>query len=178
MDKRVKQVRSALRRMEQEGLAIVGDHLDLLQEDALSAQAGAPSYKPPRLPEPTFDLPGDFINKGWVHVLEDTEILLLLMVACGAGRLADVSPEIAIPSRTRLLNYGITRDSYSTAHHALSDFGLLQVDDVGRYDDGRVIDYGTEDGQLQVHRLTLRPDGFARDAYPVVRDALQVRLAI
>lgn len=177
MDKRVRQARAALRTIASQGLGVVGDEFALLQEDALPGRSDTADYRQPRAVDPTFVLPGDFINNGWVHVLEDSEILLLLMVACRKGRLDGIDPEIAIPSGVRLLNYGIARDSYGAAHRNLKQFGLLDVSEVGRYDDGRVIDFGTEDGTMMVHRLALRPEGFGRIAHATVTGAIERWLA-
>ena len=41
--------------------------------------------------------PISLISNGWVHVLEDSEISLLLMVACGLGRLQLEDGAVAIP---------------------------------------------------------------------------------
>jgi hypothetical protein len=76
---------------------------------------------------------GRFVMNGWLHVLEDSEITLLLMVACGRGTLvatseADISPgEVAIPAEVRLRRYGIHRDPFSAARKTLEWFGLLDV---------------------------------------------------
>ncbi len=122
--------------------------------------------------EPAFDLPSEFISQGWIHVLEDSEINLLLMVACGLGTLPDPS-HVAIPGDVRLLQYGIGRDSYSTAHATLEELGLLEVIPVGRHDDGQVVGYGEEGVDAHVHRLRLRTEGFERSAHPTLVDALR-----
>jgi hypothetical protein len=80
---------------------------------------------------------------GCFHVLEDAEITLLLMVACGRGTLvatskADLVPgEVAIPAEVRLRGYGIHRDPFSAACKTLEWFGLLGVREVARHFDGR-----------------------------------------
>jgi hypothetical protein len=51
----------------------------------------------PQAGESCFDVPISFISNGWVHVLEDSEISLLLMVAWGLGRLQLEDGAVAIP---------------------------------------------------------------------------------
>ena len=126
--------------------------------------------------EPTFLLPEGFISRGWVHVLEDSEINVLLMAACGWGGLSTEDGAIAVPSEVRLRRYGISRDSFGAAHPMLEKFGLLSVIEVGRHDDGRSVGYG-EDGAAHVHRLRLLPGGFEEDAFPKVSEVIEQELA-
>ncbi len=126
-----------------------------------------------------FQLPAGFISQGWIHVLEDSEITLLLMVACGKKSLppsveSDINPrEIAIPADIRLCHYGIHRDPFSAARKTLSWFGLLKVREVNRHDDGRA-----EGGDARLHRLELVPDGFDTDALTTVRTVLEEQLRL
>lgn len=128
---------------------------------------------PHRLHDDYFLLPPGFITNGWVHILEDSELTVLLMLYCGAGALPvdphnNVNPgEVAISGDTRLTRYGIQRDPYSSAIRALHDFGLLTVREIGRHDDGRA-----EDSQTQLHRLQRIDSGFDEPALPTVLRAL------
>lgn len=151
-----------------------------LQHEAGRQLEGDPiRYVVPREDEDCFALPAEFITQGWVHVLEDSEIALLLMVACGRGTLpaygdnADLRVgEVAIPADVRLRHYGIHRDPFSAARKTLDWFGLLDVREVRRHDDGR-----GEDGEMKLHRLSLLPEGFGVDALSTVRGALKAQLA-
>lgn len=49
-------------------------------------------------------LAASFLTNGRLHLLEDGEIVMLLMVACGCGRLPDSEPVVAIPGSVRLLH--------------------------------------------------------------------------
>ncbi|MBB1033560.1 hypothetical protein G6031_04045 [Dietzia sp. CQ4] len=71
----------------------------------------------------------------------------------------------------RLGHYGIHRDPYSAARKTLEWFGLLEVKEVGRYEDGRA-----EDDERYLHRIGLRPAGFEQPALSAIQDALQSQL--
>ncbi|SFV24661.1 hypothetical protein SAMN04487966_11240 [Micrococcus terreus] len=129
------------------------------------------TYRVPTMKEPTVRVPSGFLHHGWVHVLEDSEIALLLMVACGRGTLPDPEGWIAIPAGERLLNYGLSRDAFSAAHPVLKEMGLLEVQSIRRHSDGQVIDFSTEGPSL--HRLRIVPDGFEQNAYDCAHEALE-----
>ncbi|WP_448711920.1 hypothetical protein [Microbacterium profundi] len=117
-------------------------------------------------------MPGGFITHGWLHVLEDSEIALLLMVACAKEGWWDRGL-LAMPPEIRLRNYGIHRDAFSAACKTLKWFGLLTVTEMGRHEDGRA-----EEGVLQVHRLGLVPGGFEAPAVKTVaEETLKVELS-
>lgn len=166
-DKKAKQVESALHRLAAARLVelptkVMGrrkvadfQHFMLLDE-----RGGRPTGEPfpytvPK-GEPTFVVPEGLITNGWVHVLEDSELALLLMVACGIGNI-DKDGSIAIPSEVRLLNYGIGRTAFDL-HFLLERLGLLTVEGFGRHEDGRAVQFATDGAAL--HRLRLIPEGF------------------
>lgn len=185
-DDRLRTVHSALRALNAAGLVELPhddrpkgtyDGFKPLREGGAMLQASVP-YAPPQPREHPMTLPYTFISNGWVHLLEDSEIALLLMVACGLGSLdePDVGQGwVAIPAITRLSRYGLSRDAFD-AHRMLDRFGLLDVHGVGRhYDDlSRVSDYGEKAPQL--HRLALLRDGFAHSAFKVVPREVARRL--
>lgn len=145
------------------------DHFELLKE---TGTPGASKYRPPTEDEETFILPGDFINKGWVHVLEDAELAVLMMVACGQGALTnavtDLEPgEVAIPTAVRTKHYGLGKDSYSTGYPALEKLGLITVRPIDRQPDRRA----TSRDVPRPHRMKLRLEGFEADAVEAVKDA-------
>ncbi|MCT1479367.1 hypothetical protein [Microbacterium sp. p3-SID336] len=179
-EKRARSVRSALATLEEAGLVVIPDkggsrgryeNFVLLNERGRDAVGEVEEYRVPRAGDATFAMPEGFIGSGWLHVLEDSEIALLLMVACrkGAHPAGDL---IAMDSHTRLRHYGIHRDSFSAARKTLEWFGLLEVEEMKRHDDGRA-----EDTDLQVHRLGLKPGGFDAPAPQAVIDALRGQLA-
>lgn len=181
LDAKVRQVQSALNTLAAAGLVELEagdkrrtyDRFGLLDERAGLNRPGSEllPYATPDRTETCLTLPASFINNGWIHVLEDSEIVLLLMVACGIGNL-ESWPQVAIPSRVRLLKYGIGRDSYSSAHAMLAQFGLLEVEEIGRRDDGRVLGYG-DDGEARVHRLQLVPEAFEAAALATTTKAIK-----
>ncbi|WP_315092794.1 hypothetical protein [uncultured Cellulomonas sp.] len=148
-----------------------------LREGGLLVPA-AVRYTVPTAKNNPMSLPYTFISNGWVHLLEDSEIALLLMAACGLGSLTvpGLQPGwVAIPASTRLARYGLSRDTFD-AHRMLRRFGLLDVYGVGRHDEdmSRVREFGTKEPQL--HRLHLRREGFAERAFDVVPREVARRL--
>lgn len=177
--KRGRMVRTALQTLSGAGLVAFSDaagtrgryeNFTLLNERGTDEVGEEEEYRVPRHTEATFSLPAGFIANGWIHVLEDAEIALLLMVACGKG----AWPEgglLAMPSDVRLLRYGLHRDSFSAARKTLDWFGLLEVEEPNRHDDGRA-----EQGELQVHRLGLVADGFDEPGPQRVAEVLRQQL--
>ncbi|WP_125610642.1 hypothetical protein [Specibacter cremeus] len=136
-------------------------------------------YTVPPKGEDYFALPVGFVTSGWLHVLEDSEITLLLMVACRRGTLAAMGDEpdiaqgeVAIPADVRLRCYGIHRDPFSTARKTLEWFKLLGVREMDRRDDGRA-----EDAANRLHRLSLLKDGFEPTALDVLRETIDRQLS-
>lgn len=178
--KRARSVRSALNSLETAGLVLLPErqgargryeNLFLLNESGRDVLGEVEEYRVPRAADTTFTMPEGFISNGWLHVLEDSEIALLLMVACGKGGFLD-GGLIAMDSQIRLQHYGIHRDSFSAARKTLEWFGLLHVEELGRHDDGRA-----EETELRVHRLGLLRDGFDEPAPQLVVNALRGQLA-
>lgn len=143
----------------------------LLMDERVVSPSDAMTYRVPTAAEAVFSLPVEFLREGWVHVLEDSEIAVLLMVYCGLGSIPDSDGWIAIPAAERLLNYGISRDNFSAAHPILKEMGLLEVQSVGRHADGQVIDFSSEGPSL--HRLRPVSGGLDQDAYAVARATLE-----
>jgi hypothetical protein len=111
--------------------------------------------------ERAFPVPVMLFTSGWIHVLEDTELAFLLMVAARHHTMAGQT--FRITAADRLLRFGIGRDAYG-AHMTLSQLGLVTVtQDPGRHLDGKVKDYGSG-GKALPHTLGFVPAGFDRDA--------------
>lgn len=179
-DKRARTVRSALETLEAAGLVDVpGKHGERnrfegfvpLHEAGATVLGEREEYAIPAISEEAFALPSGFILNGWLHVLEDSEISVLLMAACGVGSWTEDGLK-AFPGMVRLCRYGIHRDSYSAARKTLEWLGLLEVKEVGRHVDGRA-----EDDVRFLHRIGLRTAGFEQPALPAIQSALQSQLA-
>lgn len=189
-DKKKLSVRNALKTLQNAKLVDLPGHADsrnsseapvIFLHEAGQQQKG--DSAPYQVPQPHdlehFLLPSEFITNGWIHVLEDSEITLLLMARCGLGRLmpgadqTDILPgEVAIPGGVRLCHYGIHRDPYTRALKSLRWFGLLEVREVNRHpSDGRAVD-----SDLQLHRLKPLREGFERPAIPHVLRVIGDRL--
>jgi hypothetical protein len=185
-DKKLRQAHSALKRLYDAGLVDlprraepkdVYENFVLLDERGSTARPDGPAldYRIPGPTEAVFGLPAAFVTRGWLHVLEDSEIALLMMVACGRGRNpGELDGSVAISGGTRLLHYGIGRDSFG-AHVMLQKLGLLSVKELGRHDDGRAVDYN-EDGESQLHRLKMLPAGFDSPALATLLAAVEYEL--
>lgn len=175
-DKRARTVRKALESLEAAGLVDVpgqpGERNRFegfvpLHEAGAAALGEREEYAVPEISEDVFALPPGFILNDWLHVLEDSEIAVLLMAACGKGSW-DEDGLLAFSGEVRLLHYGIHRDSYSAARKTLEWFGLLEVKEVGRHEDGRA-----EDDERLLHRIGLRAAGFEQPALPTIQSSLQ-----
>ena len=179
-DKRARSVRSALLTLSDAGLVDFADgpgkrdryeRFVLLDERGVEALGEAEEYRVPTKAEPTFALPSGFVANGWLHALEDSEIAILLMVACARDGWWE-NGALVMPPEVRLRNYGIHRDIYSSARKTLDWFGLLEVREVGRHADGRA-----ENGEQQTHRISLLPGGFDAPAVTTVIGALNSQLS-
>jgi hypothetical protein len=147
-EKRARSVRSSLDSMAKAGLVLLpgqsGDrdryeNFLLLNEVGRDAVGEVEEYSVPRQRDSIFVVPSGLITNGWLHVLEDSEIALLLMVACRQGGWLEEGL-VVMPTEIRLRHYGIHRDPFSSARKTLEWFGLLDVKEIGRHDDGRAVD--------------------------------------
>lgn len=182
-DKRARTVRSALKTLEKAGLVDVPakqgarnrfEGFVLLQEVGAAASERE-AYTIPALGTPgVFTMPRGFILNGWLHVLSDTEIAVLLMAACGAGAWSDHTRggRLAFSGEVRLTRYGIHRDPYAAARKTLEWFGLLDVEEVDRHLDGRA-----ENDNPQLNRIWMRREGFEKPARATITDAIQEQLS-
>lgn len=179
-DKRARSVRNALTALADAGLASIPgepgarnrfEDFVLLNERGIEAVGETEEYRVPKRNEATFTIPAGFVANGWLHVLEDTEIALLLMVACRKGGWPE-NGLLVVPADVRLRHYGIHRDAYSSARKTLEWCGLLRVEEMGRHGDGRA-----ENAELRVHRLGLVQAGFDEPAAQTMINALRYQIA-
>lgn len=178
-DKRARTVRKALERLETAGLVDIpgkpGERNRFegfvpLHEAGAEAHGEREEYAIPEMSVAAFAMPPGFVLNGWLHLLEDSEIAVLLMAACGSGSWVEDGLQ-AFPGAVRLRHYGIHRDPYSAARKTLEWFGLLEVKEVRRHEDGRA-----EDDDRYVHRIGLCTAGFEEPALPAIQAALQRQL--
>ncbi|OIV39339.1 hypothetical protein BIV57_00385 [Mangrovactinospora gilvigrisea] len=172
-----KQLRRALDRMRSEGLVQLphrarakGAFEDFrLLDDA----DGRDPYLPP-MGGSLVSIPVNLFTHGWIHVLEDSELVFLLMVACLHAR-RGFGPVFATEVERRL-QFGVGRDAYR-AHAALRRYGLLEVEiDLMRSaQTGRTFG-GTPADPGKLHRFRLRQEGFDAPAHPVVLEAVTRRI--
>lgn len=145
---------------------------ELLDETASRGPDDDPfPYTVPKTTDDTFGVPAAFALNGWLHLLEDTELAVLLMVAC--GRHSIESEWTVVPATKRNQYYGITREMFE-AHHALAAFGLVEVESRGRHGDGKSTDF--EDQGPLLHRLRLIEGGFEVEAIERISQAIADRL--
>jgi hypothetical protein len=145
----------------------------LLNEGGHRERGPNPAYQVPLDNEPAFPVPVTLFTSAWIHLLEDTELLFILMLAAlhheSGGR------PVKIDGDTRLLRYGLGRDAYE-AHIMLSRLGLVTVaPDPGRDLDGTVEGYNDGE-QALLHAFTFHPDQFSRDAQTELRTQIDYQL--
>jgi hypothetical protein len=119
-------------------------------------------------------LPSGLFTNGWIHLLEDSELAFLLMIAWLHARFGH-QPVFAA-SDIRLLQFGLGKDSYE-AHRMLNRFGLVEVhEDADRYLEGGKIAGFQEGRQPQLHRFQLTPSGFDQQATDKVREVIESKV--
>lgn len=178
-DKRARSIRSSLTTLNNAGLVDLGlkkgggtDFENYMLLDEIGGSVIEPSvYKVPRPSDVTITLPAEFITKSWLHVLEDSELTLLLMIAWGRKSLSGTGT--AIPGEDRVLHYGIGPDTYARARKTLEWFGLIDVTESDRHQDGRT----EADKPYQLHRFTIVPSGFDQEALVRAKAVITEQLA-
>ncbi|WP_328561443.1 hypothetical protein [Streptomyces coelicoflavus] len=120
-------------------------------------------------------LPAGLFTNGWIHLLEDSELAFLLMIAWLHAKFGH-QPVFAA-SDIRLLQFGLSKDAYE-AHRMLNRFGLVEVEeDEGRYIEGGKM-AGFQEGQRpKLHRFQLAPSGFDQQATDKVREVIEFKLS-
>jgi hypothetical protein len=191
-DQKVRQVHEALRRLASPAVELVAlpqlrqrvgryEKFLLLREAGASYGAGGEANERYTVPDPgtgnLLRLPPPLFFKGWIHVLEDTELALLLMIAALHARYGQ-DRQVYLDGDTRLLQFGIGRDAYQ-AHHQLQRFGLIDVEvDASRdhFNSSRVTGFTANGPPPKPHRFRLLPDGFDQPAIETVAGAIEGRL--
>ena len=146
----------------------------LMHELGRRPHGSAMPYTVPVIPrEQAFPVPVTLFTNGWVHVLEDSELAFILMMA--ANDQAAGGQPFMITAGDRLRRFGMKHDGYE-AHKMLSPLGLVEVTPDGRRrPDGTVEEFNSE-GKPLPHVLRFTPDGFGRDAFATLSAELDRRL--
>lgn len=140
---------------------------ELLDEGGQREQGPNDRYLLPKSDEKgVFSIPIALCTHGWVHCLEDTELVMLLLLAATGAQQTPVK----IEGDDRLRYCGLGRDAYE-AHIMLNRLGLITVQpDPKRYADGKAADYAEEGAYL--HAFRLAPESFETPAYSAVTCAI------
>jgi len=182
--KKTKQVTSAIGRLAKEELVeLTGtgkpgakkyEGFLLMHELGRRPHGSAMPYTVPVVPpEQAFPVPVTLFTNGWVHILEDSELAFILMMA--AFDQATGGQPFMITAADRLHRFGMKHDGYE-AHKMLSRLGLVTVTpDDRRRPDGTVEEFNSE-GKPLPHVLRFTPDGFGRDAFTTLSAEIDRRL--
>lgn len=149
------------------------DRFTLLRDDARPT-GDNDEYKVPDVEADYFTVPLTLFTNGWIHVLEDSELVLLLITARFHRKYGDTPQPMS--SGPRKLNYGLTKDSYESAHRILDYLKIISViADWNRTSDGKVS--AIRERGAQPHHLRFHPDMLERPAYPTIVDTLTQQIA-
>ena len=182
--KKTRQMTSAIGRLAKEELVeLIGtgkpgakkyEGFLLMHELGRRPHGSAVPYTVPVVPpEQAFPLPVTLFTNGWVHILEDSELAFILMMA--AFDQATGGQPFMITAADRLHRFGMKHDGYE-AHKMLSRLGLVTVTPDGRRrPDGTVEEFNSE-GKPLPHVLRFTPDGFGRDAFTTLSAEIDHRL--
>jgi hypothetical protein len=182
--KKGRHLRAALDRLAEEELVALphGDdkvnrHRNFLLQHEGGRRTAGPNDRyviPHRTDKQHFDVPVALFTNGWIHVLEDTELAFLLMLAYYQYGQPDA--EYRISSEVRLLHLGIGRDAYE-AHALFNQLGIASVtEDPNRYPDGKVENYGKGNFAIP-HALRFLPDGLRQDGLTALLGHIDYQLS-
>jgi hypothetical protein len=180
-DKHFRQIRSALQRLRDENL------VDLPNADAaqgknegfmltMEDERRRPThdlYRVPDQPDSFFTVPLTLFTNGWIYILEDTELALLLITARNRHLHGDEA--IELNGEIRSINHGLGQDAFK-AHRVLDYLGLIDViADWRRHHDGTVSEYETKGADA--HKLLFHPDALNEPAISTFLTKIEDQLA-
>lgn len=181
VDKKLRQIHSALKRLRAENLidcpnaaAAHGKYEGFLlnREDERRGRT-SDLYRVPEHGDAYFTVPLTLFTSGWVHVLDDSELVLLLITARNRDLHGD--EELGLSGGIRVVNHGLGPDAFE-AHRVLDYLGLIDVtSDYRRQSDGRVYKY-KEQG-AEPHKLLFQPDALQKSAIPTFLTEIENQLA-
>lgn len=186
-DKKVRYLQSALKHLSKETVQLINlpfesvrsgrfERFQLLHEGGTQKGAIAPNYTIPRSDEPCIRMPKEFFTKGWVHLLEDSEICFLLMLF-HQKEIMNQNHGLKVDSDTRLAYYGIGRDSYS-AHQTLSTFGLISVESSPDRDAQGRVRFFDPYALPGLHQFTIKEEILNRDAANILKESFSAKIEI
>lgn len=146
------------------------DNVRLLQESGPRAIGAPLAYSVPGAG--FLEIPAAFFLKGWIFVLEDSEIATYLMYRrlCAGGTIARIT------TADRDAWFGLSTSAWEQ-HWVLVQSGLLHLEeDPNRRPDGTVVDKA-EGAPLLNHRFSLLDDGLKENALSRVWGAIDARSA-
>jgi hypothetical protein len=121
-----------------------------------------------------FTVPTTLFTNGWIYVLEDSELALLLITARMRSQHGDEGQRLG--ATTRLLNYGLARDSFE-AHRVLDYLGLIDViADPSRSPDGKVD--GFKSRSALPHELLFHPEVLEKPGLPTILETIEHQLEV
>jgi hypothetical protein len=179
--KRAASARSALTRLSKPDISLLELPLSAkrkggydqvrLFEDVGPREVGLPvSYTVPTAVKGVVTVPIDFFLKGWIYVLEDTEIATYLMYR----RLCSLSSPSHISADDREARFGVKQSAWEQ-YWLLESSGLVVVEaDENRRPDGTFIDQSAG-ATPRNHRFTLSDEGLAANALSMVWAAVDRR---
>jgi hypothetical protein len=186
-DKKLRQLHEGLRRLSSEDVQLITlaqttERIGKYEKFALLNEQGRrldgidnDPYTVPEMNRLVAHLPASFVTNGWIHLLEDSEIVFLLMLSV-LHSLFPSSPTVFVASDIRLLQFGVGRDAYQS-HHLLQRFGLVDVEEAEERHIGDSRASGVNDGKMpKLHRFQLLRDGFERPAAEVMREYVTQRI--
>ncbi|MGW6033333.1 hypothetical protein ACWFOS_06715 [Gordonia terrae] len=177
--KKARQIQSSLVRLHKENLVSLAfkGRQRLYDEFMLKSEDARPhsDNRFYRVPESGyFTVPAWLFTNGWIHVLEDSELVLLLIAARMRCEHGD-EPQ-PLPSGPRKLNYGLSRDSFEAGHRMLAYLDVLDViSDFQRSADGKVD--GFSDRGAQPHLLRFHPKALDRPSFPTITTTIKEQIA-
>jgi hypothetical protein len=179
--KKLRQIHTSLATLDDQNLVCLPDITDrhrryeefqLLREDA-RATGDNDVYWAPAAADDFFTVPLTLFTNGWIHVLQDSELALLLITARLREKYGDEAH--AIGGGGQKLNYGLSRDSFEAAHRVLDYLGIVDVvSDYMRSADGKVDAYKKRGAKP--HLLRFHPEALDSPAYPAIVETLSEQL--
>lgn len=182
-EKRAASARKALKRLSAPDVALlelaqttrrVGrfGELRLFEESGPRLIGDPVRYTRPTSTDETVRIPIDFFRRGWIFVLEDSEIATYLMY-----RYINAKNKVAfISAANRQDQYGIKTSAWEQ-HWLLTRSGILElVANENRRSDGTFTGQ-SEGAALEAHRFAVRDEALAEDAHSMVHAAVEERMS-
>lgn len=177
VENRIEQLKNALDRLEEfrrvdlKPKQIRGryEFFELLNEEK-SNRGGAIRYKAPGPNEPMIDIPVEFFLQGWVHALEDNEIIAYLFLLHQAKLYPEQNSGPGIPLTRFAWAEAFGNSRAYESYRLLSRFGLIKIKrDDRRHADGTVAGLR---GSGQRRRIATEPHHYWVDTVALQRQAI------